>query len=50
MRVFSAGLELVRIGRLSGQEKDRAILVLRKQLATAGQQLNRPGGCHGQSA
>jgi putative transposase len=42
MEVFSTLLELIRIGRLSEQEKDLEILVLRKQLAMAEQQLDKP--------
>jgi hypothetical protein len=42
MQVFSTLLELIRIGRLSDQEKDLEILVLRKQLAMVERQLDKP--------
>ncbi len=42
MQVFSTVLELIRIGRLSDQEKDLEILVRRKQLAMVEQQLDKP--------
>jgi hypothetical protein len=42
MQVFSTLLELIRIGRLSNSKKDLEILVLRKQLAIAEHQLNKP--------
>jgi hypothetical protein len=41
-QVFSTLLELIQIGRLSEQEKDLEILVLRKQLAMMEQQLDKP--------
>lgn len=41
-QVFSTLLELIHIGRLSAQEKDLEILVLRKQLAMMEQQLDKP--------
>jgi putative transposase len=42
MQVLSTLIEWVRIGRLSEQEKDLEILVLRKQLAIVEQQLEKP--------
>jgi putative transposase len=42
MQVLSTLLELLQIGRLSDQEKDLEILVLRKQLAMMEQQLDQP--------
>ena len=42
MQVFSTVIELIRIGRLSDQEKYLEILVLRKQLAMMEQQLDKP--------
>ncbi len=42
MQVFSTVLELLRIGRLSDEEKDLEILVLRKQLSMIEQQLDKP--------
>jgi hypothetical protein len=42
VQVFSALIELVRIGRLSDQEKDLELLLLRKQLAVIEQQLEKP--------
>lgn len=41
-QVFSTLFELLQIGRLSDQEKDLEILVLRKQLAMMEQQLDKP--------
>jgi putative transposase len=41
-QVFSTLLELIQIGRLSDQEKDLEILVLRKQLAMMEHQLDKP--------
>jgi putative transposase len=41
-QVFSTLLELIQIGRLSEQEKDLEILVLRKQLAMMEHPLNKP--------
>jgi hypothetical protein len=41
-QVFSTLLELIRIARLSEQDKDLEILVLRKQLAMAEAQLDKP--------
>ena len=41
-QVFSTLLELLQIGRLSEQEKDLEILVLRKQLAMMEWQLDKP--------
>ena len=41
-QVFSTLLELIQIGRLSDQEKDLEILVLRKQLAMMEQHLDKP--------
>jgi hypothetical protein len=41
-QVFSTLLELIQIGRLSDQEKDLEILVLRKQLAMLERQLDKP--------
>jgi putative transposase len=42
MQVLSTLIEWMRIGRLSDQEKDLEILVLRKQLAIVEQQLDKP--------
>jgi putative transposase len=42
MQVLSTLIEWIRIGRLSEQEKDLEILVLRKQLAIVEQQLDKP--------
>jgi hypothetical protein len=42
MQLFSTLLEWVRMGRLSEQEKDLEILVLRKQLMIVEQQLEKP--------
>jgi hypothetical protein len=41
-QVFSTLLELIQIGRLSDQEKNLEILVLRKQLTMMEQQLDKP--------
>jgi hypothetical protein len=41
MQVLSTLIEWIRIGRLSEQEKDLEILVLRKQLAIVEQQLDK---------
>jgi putative transposase len=41
-QVFSTLLELIQIGRLSDQEKELEILVLRKQLAMLERQLDKP--------
>jgi hypothetical protein len=42
MQLFSTLLEWVRIGRLSEQEKDLEILVLRRQLMIVEHQLEKP--------
>ena len=42
MQVFSTLLELIRIGRLSDQEMDLEILVLRRQLVMVERQLDKP--------
>jgi len=42
MHVFSTVIDWLRIGRLSGQEKDLEILLLRQQLSLVERQLNKP--------
>lgn len=42
MHIFSTLIDWLRIGRLSEQEKDLEILLLRQQLALMERQLNKP--------
>ena len=42
MHIFSVLIDLVRIGRLSDQEKDLEILLLRQQLTLTDRHLNKP--------
>ena len=42
MHLFSALLDLIRIGQLTEQEKDLEILLLRQQLGIAERKLNKP--------